>query len=45
MSRFKCAHCLQKEGDVRLVEHGTDDIPLCKSCFKSIRREFDNRVE
>lgn len=43
MSNLTCASCSQRGGSVRLVEHGTDDIPLCKSCFKSVQRQFGTR--
>lgn len=45
MTEFTCMHCLRDDRDVRLVEHGTDHMPLCKMCFASIKAEFDNRME
>ena len=36
MTEYRCEDCGVKAGDVRLVEHGTDDVPLCKPCFRSI---------
>ena len=39
MTQFTCVNCGRTGGgkdddvDVRLVEHGTDDVPLCKECF------------
>lgn len=38
MSDFTCQRCGNTLGDVRLVEHGTDDVALCKLCFKGIGR-------
>lgn len=37
MTQFVCRSCTSSM-DVRLVEHGTDDMPLCKSCFKDLRQ-------
>lgn len=37
MSDFNCIKCGQAKDSVELVEHGTDDMPLCKTCFKTIR--------
>jgi hypothetical protein len=45
MTVFRCVRCNLKHTGVRLVEHGTDDMPLCKECFNSLKREFDNRPE
>lgn len=33
---FTCEECGWSFGDVRLVEHGTDDVALCKRCFHSL---------
>lgn len=35
-SGFTCEKCGNSLGDVRLVEHGYDDVALCKHCFRSI---------
>lgn len=45
MTQFTCMKCRRDEGDVRLVEHGIDDHPLCKSCYDDIMAEFDNRIK
>lgn len=39
MVRFKCDDCGLRRRDVRLVEHGIDDMSLCKSCFEEMRAE------
>lgn len=39
MTEFTCETCGAMLGDVRLVEHGRDDIALCKRCFRNIKRE------
>lgn len=36
MTDFTCEVCDSDEGDVRRVEHGTDDIRMCKPCFLSL---------
>lgn len=42
---FECANCGTTDGDIRIVEHGTDDVHLCKTCFKMLTRamEVDNK--
>lgn len=36
MTNFACFRCGRTIGNVRLVEHGTDDMQLCKHCFLAI---------
>ena len=43
--RLTCADCGMGVGDVRLVEHGTDDVALCKGCFRNLRRGLEDRDE
>lgn len=43
MTDLRCINCRSHTRDVRLVEHGTNDMALCGVCFGHIKREFDNR--